>query len=74
MTEIIAGLPVQNLETNTLYQIPLNKILVQVIVIPKTAIRKIDSSTNGSGSDQNLFISMSESDSENGDIAIARPK
>ena len=33
-----------------------------------------DSSTNGNASDQNLFISMSEWDSENSDIAIARPK
>ena len=33
-----------------------------------------DSSTGGSASDQNLFISMSESDWENSDIAIARPK
>ena len=38
---------------------------------------KDDSSTtdqNGSASDQNVFISMSESDSENIDIAIERPK
>ena len=33
-----------------------------------------DSSTDGSASDQNLFISMSKSDSENSDIARARPK
>ena len=35
---------------------------------------KDDSSTNGKASDQNLFICISESDSENSDIAIARPK
>ena len=33
-----------------------------------------DSSTNGSTSEQNLFISRSESDSENCDIVIARPE
>ena len=33
-----------------------------------------DSSTNGSACEQNLFISRSESDSENSDIAIARPE
>ena len=33
-----------------------------------------DSSTGRSTGDQNLFISMSESDWENSDIAIARPK
>ena len=32
------------------------------------------SSTNGSASEQNLFISLSESDSENSDIATARPE
>ena len=36
--------------------------------------REDDSSTNGSASDQNLFISISESDSENSDIAIVGPK
>ena len=33
-----------------------------------------DSSTNRSTNDQNVFISMSEFDSENSDAAIARPK
>ena len=32
------------------------------------------SSTNGSASEQNLFIFLSESDSENSDIATARPE
>ena len=33
-----------------------------------------DSSTNGSASEQNLFISWGESDSENSDIVIAMPE
>ena len=41
-----------------------------------TEVRDIedDSSTNGSAGEQNLFISRSESDLENSDIAIARPE
>ena len=33
-----------------------------------------DSSTNGSASEQNLFISWGESGSENSDIVIAMPE
>ena len=71
MTEITTCFPVQNLKVNTLYQIPLNKILVQVTRDSNT---EEGPSTNGRARDQNLFISIRESDSENSGIAIARPK